>query len=90
MPGSCVKNAINIHFPHERRDIKFNSAQEARGIEIYIRARRKMSSQKWTISLLKQGKYKVGVVPADYKNYFFVFIIVLHITIVYIIVFCIY
>jgi hypothetical protein len=24
-----------------------------------------MSSQKWTISLVKQGKSKVGVVPAD-------------------------
>jgi hypothetical protein len=24
-----------------------------------------MSSQKWTISLVKQGKFKVGVVPAD-------------------------
>jgi hypothetical protein len=24
-----------------------------------------MSSQKWTISLLKQGKFKIGVVPAD-------------------------
>jgi hypothetical protein len=24
-----------------------------------------MFSQKWTISLVKQGKFKVGVVPAD-------------------------
>jgi hypothetical protein len=24
-----------------------------------------MISQKWTISLVKQGKFKVGVVPAD-------------------------
>jgi hypothetical protein len=24
-----------------------------------------MSSQKWTVSLVKQGKFKVGVVPAD-------------------------
>jgi hypothetical protein len=24
-----------------------------------------MSTQKWTISLVKQGKFKVGVVPAD-------------------------
>jgi hypothetical protein len=24
-----------------------------------------MSSQKWTISLVKQGTFKVGVVPAD-------------------------
>jgi hypothetical protein len=24
-----------------------------------------MSSQKWTISLVKQGKFKVGVGPAD-------------------------
>jgi hypothetical protein len=24
-----------------------------------------MSSQKWTISLVKQGKFKRGVVPAD-------------------------
>jgi hypothetical protein len=24
-----------------------------------------MSSQKWTISVVNQGKFKVGVVPAD-------------------------
>jgi hypothetical protein len=39
-----------------------------------------MSSQKWAISLVKQGKFKVGVVPADglgcllRKKLFFVFI----------------
>jgi hypothetical protein len=30
-----------------------------------LRTRRRMSSQKWKISLVKQGKIKVGVVPAD-------------------------
>jgi hypothetical protein len=30
-----------------------------------LRTRRRMSSQKWKISLVKQGKFKVGVVPAD-------------------------
>jgi hypothetical protein len=32
-----------------------------------------MSSQKWTISIVKQGKFKVSVVPPDHilqKNYF--------------------
>jgi hypothetical protein len=38
-----------------------------------------MSSQKWTISLVKQGKFKVGAVPADGLGHillktFFVFI----------------
>jgi hypothetical protein len=39
-----------------------------------------MSSQQWTISLIKQGKFKVGAVPADglgrllLKLFFFVFI----------------
>jgi hypothetical protein len=39
-----------------------------------------MSSQKWTISLLKQGNFKVGVVPADgigrlhtTKNFLFIY-----------------
>jgi hypothetical protein len=30
-----------------------------------LRTRRRMSSQKGTISLAKRGKFKVGVVPAD-------------------------
>jgi hypothetical protein len=38
-----------------------------------------MSSQQWTISLIKQGKFKVGAVPADglgrfLLKLFFVFI----------------
>jgi hypothetical protein len=28
-----------------------------------------MSGQKWTISLVKKGKLKVGVVPADRLGY---------------------
>jgi hypothetical protein len=30
-----------------------------------IRTRRTMSIQKWAISLVRQGKFKVGVAPAD-------------------------
>jgi hypothetical protein len=30
-----------------------------------LRTGRRMTSQKWTISLVKQGKFKVGVVTAD-------------------------
>jgi hypothetical protein len=30
-----------------------------------LRTRRRMFSQPWMISLVKQGKFKVGVVPAD-------------------------
>jgi hypothetical protein len=30
-----------------------------------LRTRRRMSSQKWTVSLVKRGKFKVGVVSAD-------------------------
>jgi hypothetical protein len=30
-----------------------------------LRTRRRMSSQKWTIFLVKQGKFKEGIVPAE-------------------------
>jgi hypothetical protein len=30
-----------------------------------LRTRRRMSSQKWMTSLVRQDKFKVGVVPAD-------------------------
>jgi hypothetical protein len=30
-----------------------------------LRTRRRMFGQKWTISLVKQGKFKVGVVSGD-------------------------
>jgi hypothetical protein len=30
-----------------------------------LRTRRRMSSLKWTVSLVKQGKFKEGVAPAD-------------------------
>jgi hypothetical protein len=36
-----------------------------RGCRPPKKPKRRMSSQKWTISLVKQGKSKVGVVPAD-------------------------
>jgi hypothetical protein len=40
-----------------------------------LRTRRRMFIQKWTISLVKQGKFKEGVVPADGLGCFFLYLL---------------
>jgi hypothetical protein len=52
---ACEKKSSRLQF------VRFVSRAEHRN----LKTRRRRSSQKWTLSLLKQGKLKVGEVPAD-------------------------
>jgi hypothetical protein len=50
---------------HWRHKIDFEVCSLSRRTHRNLRTRRTLSSQKWMITLAKQGKFKVGVVPAD-------------------------
>jgi hypothetical protein len=45
-------------------EIRRNFFTQVTHLEIR-RTRKRISSQKWTLSLVKQGKFKVGAVPAE-------------------------
>jgi hypothetical protein len=59
-----VRGPPTVAYPAKWGSIEEEDDEFKAPIEMF-KTRRKISSKKWTVSLVKQGKFKVGVVSAD-------------------------